>query len=120
LLLGWRRSAGTARRTFAGRPGIGPLLRVLLAAMAGVAGDAFVAVEISLVYLPDHGEHLPRDYFVVIFITREVAHNMAGGAADPETDCKRAHGRHDFVRFQNLEIFRRTHWSTTTISRRSG
>jgi hypothetical protein len=88
--------------------------------MAGIAGDALVAVEISLVDLPDHGEHLPRNHFVVIFIAREVAHRVARGAANPETDGKRAHGRHDFVRLQDLEIFRRTHWSTTATTGRRG
>lgn len=93
---------------------------MLLAAMAGIAGDALVAVEVSLVYVPDHGEHLARDNFVVVFVTREVAHHVARGAANPETDRKRAHGRYDFVRFQDFEIFRRTHWSTTATTGRRG
>ena len=93
---------------------------MLLAAMAGEAGDALVAVEVSLIYLPDHGEHLTRHYFVVVFIAREVAHSVARGAADAETDSKRPHRRHYFVGFENFEIFRRTHWSTTATRRRTG
>jgi hypothetical protein len=93
---------------------------MLLAAMAGKAGNAQVAVEISLIDLPDHGEHLARDYFVVVFIAREVAHSVARGAADAETESKGAHCRHYFVGFQNLEICRRTHWSTAASRRRTG
>lgn len=104
----------------AGRAGIRPLLRMLLAAMAGVAGDALIAVEISLVDASDHGEHLARDYFVMVFIAGEIAHGVAPGAAHAEPDCKRAHGGHNFIGFQDLEILRRTHGPATATWRRAG
>ena len=93
---------------------------MFLAAMAGETGDAFVAVEISLVYLSNHREHLARDDFVVVFVAGEIAHDVTRGAADPETDCERAHSGHDFIRLQDLEIFWRTHRSATTRGGRSG
>ena len=120
MLLGGRRSPGSTGRTLAGRACIRALLRMLLATMAGEAGDAFIAVEVSLVYLSNHREHLARNHFVTVFIAREVSLGVAAGATHAETDRERAHSGHDFIWLQDLEIFWRTHRSATTGGRSAG
>jgi hypothetical protein len=84
---------------------------MLIAAMAGVAGYTLIAVEVILVYLPHHCQHLPGDHFVVIFIARKVPLNMASRAAHAETNRKTAHGLHHFVRLQDFEVLWRPHWT---------
>jgi hypothetical protein len=93
---------------------------MLVAAMAGEAGDTLIAAEISFVDVPDHREHLARDYLVPVLIAGKISLNMARGAANPEPDRKRAHGGHYFIGFQDLEILRRTRGPTTATTRASG
>jgi hypothetical protein len=93
---------------------------MLFTPMAGVAGDALVAVEIRLIDLPNHRQHLPRDYFVIVFVAREISLNMASAAAHAEPDRKCPHGRHHFIGFQDFEILRRTHWSATATGPTGG
>src|SRR5271166_1207853 len=87
-----------------------------LAAMAGVTGDALVAVGEFCVDFAHHEHHLPRGYFVGIFITRTIL-SMTEAALNPEASCEGRHGGANLRGiFENSEVL--GDWRTIGATRR--
>jgi hypothetical protein len=73
--------------------------------MARVTGHLVIPIERTGIHAADHLQHLPRGYFLRLFIAVERALYVAIGALHARARDKRTHRRAHFLRLQNLQIF---------------
>ena len=87
-------------------------------AMAGKAGYLHVAVEVLLIQFVNHLKHLSGDDLFPLVIAGEIALNVAAHAVETGAGDERAHHRPDVLGFDNFQVFRGGHRTSTTAARR--
>ena len=76
--------------------------------MARVAGNVRLPIREIRIDVLSHGDHMPGDLLVMLFVAREVPLHMTEIALLPQRSRERAHGRNQIlVGREQLQILRR-------------
>jgi hypothetical protein len=86
--------------------------------MARITSHVPFAVWKLRVNLASHGNHTAGDIFVGVIVAGEIALHMAEGAFHAQSGFKCHHGRHQFVRGKEFQVFWRRHG--VPLTRRRG
>jgi hypothetical protein len=72
--------------------------------MARVASNVLFPVRKFSVDFAGHGDHVARDYLVLVFVAGKIAFHMAQVAFATKSDSERSHRIAHFFRLQDLQI----------------